>query len=467
MSQIESSVVVAGPAPINIFISHKAEDKSAAIKLKEVIDRNCRNITCFLSCDCKSLDGGTEWREEIENALDKAFSLYLIYTTPHVNWDWCIYESGYFAGRRGPGKAKLVVLHPHGVRLPDPLSKWNSIAAEPSRIFDHLEAAFPGGAECHIRPNKRTKKNLTEMAKAISGAIAPLDTVVLRPNKRIIVVVPPPAEGAKEATSGDIPEGAYLKFGGQAGNILGLVESEKFWWSDFRTTPVGLNFDVPNLAKVIKLAREQRTVPASLECFQSPNDNAGYRPLVSSIASQKNGGMEVELMLAPIPSTASPQTLNDFERVLAILGFARRFRREVVEKCAEALSEIDLHGDSVRKRTLLTTFLISVNQLHSEVVNQGLADRARLLEAFEKSQSAKLNKLMAQWDSAKKELDLVVNEGKACEHPGDIVNPMRAINLMFLRLATERLRVLTDEIRPPDLGQIGPPYSDWIPDDFK
>ena len=124
--------------PFRVFISHKNKDKKAARTLQEILAGGCPKVEFFLSSDAKSLPGGKPWWQEIHAALDRADWLLLIYTTPSDNWDWCVYEAGYFAGRRqATNTHSLVVMHPPGVVPPAPLTAWQSVQAAigPPLIF--------------------------------------------------------------------------------------------------------------------------------------------------------------------------------------------------------------------------------------------------------------------------------------------------------------------------------------------
>src|SRR5436190_12486349 len=188
----------AEPPVLNIFISHKSKDEAAAKELKRLLDAHCRKIKAFLSCDLKCLPGGTDWREGIHRALNEANWLILIYTTPGDNWDWCLYEAGYFAGRVNAAKAddappdpnamgaanSLLVLHPPHVQSTPPLSAWQSVVAEPRRLVEHFNSIFRvGDPLCHF---KGDHAQMEDLASKICNAIAPLRETLHHPNESMV-----------------------------------------------------------------------------------------------------------------------------------------------------------------------------------------------------------------------------------------------------------------------------------------
>ncbi len=53
-----------------IFISHTAEEKNVAIKLKDIIvSRYVGAVNVFVSSDPRSIKGGERWLDKVEKAL--------------------------------------------------------------------------------------------------------------------------------------------------------------------------------------------------------------------------------------------------------------------------------------------------------------------------------------------------------------------------------------------------------------
>jgi hypothetical protein len=462
------------PPMLNIFISHKTKDEGAAKTLKHLLDSSCRKIDLFLSCDSKSLPRGVPWREAVHEALNKADLLILIYTTPGDNWDWCIYEAGYFAGKsselppgppRGMNKARsLLVLHPPGVQPPPPLAAWQSVPADPDRLMEYFGYIFQmGNPLCHFKGRQSDMENL---AHAICDAIAPLREISLRPNKSLTIKVPP-SDGPDDLE--DLPGKTTVDLDAGTAELLCLQPGYAYPWKRFKSEALKFNFDVEKLIETVSLARTLRAVPAGLRLFRAPHDNCGYRPLVYDVTRKDNGGVEIQLMLAPLPRTVTPEGLNMFERVFALLDPAKKFLREVSETYGPQLPLIDQSSDEKVRRQFLKSILFSIEQIGAEAHNDGTGNPATLpalSDAFDKSNEGEIRDLQYKWKLCRDELKRAIERPKRAARPSDILNPMRAINMAFLRLSLERLQQLASEFQVSELLKIPPPYRDWVPQEF-
>ena len=105
-----------------VFISHKSRDKYAATVIDGILRKaGGANLKVFLS---ERIEPGVEWSNEIWEKVKKADWLILLYTDPSDEWDWCLFEAGFFAGG---GKTGLICLHTKDVIQPKPLQQWQSV----------------------------------------------------------------------------------------------------------------------------------------------------------------------------------------------------------------------------------------------------------------------------------------------------------------------------------------------------
>jgi len=95
----------------NVFISHKLDDRSLALKIKEALENLCgkdRNrLNVFV---CETTPGGTDWRQWIADKIAGSTVLIFLYTDIDADWSWCQFEVGSFIGRVEPGKSPRPVL---------------------------------------------------------------------------------------------------------------------------------------------------------------------------------------------------------------------------------------------------------------------------------------------------------------------------------------------------------------------
>src|SRR5262249_14709855 len=124
--------VAAATDTVRIFISHKAEDAEAAREIgKQFIAYGQGRLRVFRS---EEVPTGAKWRPALFEELARADRLILLYTDPHQEWNWCLYESGFFDGKQFPDSTKrLVVLHDESVVPPDPLTHFQTVRVSRSQ----------------------------------------------------------------------------------------------------------------------------------------------------------------------------------------------------------------------------------------------------------------------------------------------------------------------------------------------
>jgi hypothetical protein len=111
----------------DIFISHRHEDADVGSFIKEgLVSLSDGKLTIFVAED---ISGGAVWRQQIEDALERARYLFLIYRDPSEDWSWCFYEVGYFQAliAKDPSRRSIASgrLTPH---CRDPSAIFSSIA---------------------------------------------------------------------------------------------------------------------------------------------------------------------------------------------------------------------------------------------------------------------------------------------------------------------------------------------------
>ena len=316
-----------GHKKLRIFISHKSKDKGAVRVIKAAFEHRCRNMAVFASCDAESLLHGDRWSEVVHKELNRADWLVLLYTAAGENWEWCIYEAGYFAGRRTCEKTRtLTVIHPPGVMIPPPLRAWQSVEAVPEALFNFLKLIVkPGLPRCHWTG---TRKDLEQLAGAISEAVRPLAGRSHEPNQSMTIVVPPTDQ---PLAPDDLPDQAHVVLDRPMADLLDLQEDEQYPWPQFREKARGFCFDIRSLVKAVHDARSQQAVPTSLEQFRAPRDRQGYRPIIYSVSWKKSGEVQLKLVFWA-QSKADPALSNSFERVRRLFNIASRFRHRVDEQ---------------------------------------------------------------------------------------------------------------------------------------
>ena len=85
------------------------------------------------------------WAAQIWDNLKKADWLLLLYTDPSEEWDWCLFEAGFFAGCTTEKEGRLVCLHTTDVPPPMPLQGWQSVSiTEEDKMENFLKDLYTG-----------------------------------------------------------------------------------------------------------------------------------------------------------------------------------------------------------------------------------------------------------------------------------------------------------------------------------
>ena len=148
-----------------IFISHKVKDKEAVKAIKDALEiRGGNALEIFVSERIKS---GVKWAEEIWGNLKKADWLLLVYTDPSEEWNWCLFEAGFFAGCTQNEKGRLVCLHTLDVEPPMPVQGWQTVSVtDPTQLENFLKELFAGISQVLID----SPEEIRRLADSIAGA---------------------------------------------------------------------------------------------------------------------------------------------------------------------------------------------------------------------------------------------------------------------------------------------------------
>ena len=117
-----------------IFISHKLQSRERAMKIAGALSAFGGNrIQVYYSGKYMA---GVDWREKIEKDLSEALWLILLYEGPQVEWDWCLFETGFFRAKMKDSQADrlLICLHSPEHSVPGPLKSFNPVPATTEKL---------------------------------------------------------------------------------------------------------------------------------------------------------------------------------------------------------------------------------------------------------------------------------------------------------------------------------------------
>ena len=219
---------------LQIFLSHKKGDS----------ERNAQHIAGDLAlfggpnvkviCSA-NFEPGENWEQKIRQGLTNSSWLVLLYTGPHTEWDWCLFETGFFRALMGEQESRrLICLHDPLFAVPAPLRSFVSAPAVEEKVFELFEDIYlhdPWKINPRIFENNRDAVNdaarrICEAARFGAGPkhslrLAPLVNVRIKKNQ------------IHELDRGRIPSSATVTGEGGWETVFGKPEATAGWtWGE-------------------------------------------------------------------------------------------------------------------------------------------------------------------------------------------------------------------------------------------
>jgi hypothetical protein len=434
--------VLRSDAMLDVFLSHKEKDSQVAAKIKECLkDKFHANV--FLSSDAKDLRGGDNWLDALHAKLEEARWLVLLYSDAGQNWDWCIYEGGFFRGHHIDSRNdNLAVLHPRGTSPPAPFKAIQAVEAGVDPVAGWLRKAFHN----RTKNGSFSERSYLGAAHTICRLVQQLAT---RPyaEQRIVKVH---VESGKKDGSLSVSEmfkAATLTAADLlAANVLETVPDQEITGEQLRELFEKRSFDTIGLCDMINRIRERGLPPAVLELFCAPGGQ-GYRPVVTKANRSDGGIVDIELTLASIPPTFKFDTAIEFDRLFQLLAATARFRSEVTEAFANKLASAKSLPAAKQKELLL-----NLERARDQVLNDartwgmtssevrspfGVAVQHRVTDAQDSAREA-----LALLDKAVRDKDIAL--------ANNAFAVLRYANYEFLDLVVNRLlELLKAQALPP------------------
>ena len=115
-----------------VFISHKHDDHAFADTVAASLCSLTGTIECFVSG--ADIGAGTDWNDEIRQALFRSHLLLLLFTNPSSNWDWCLYEAGLYTRFQEDHVCSVVSVFDPNRSAPRPLSNLQGVPATQEKL---------------------------------------------------------------------------------------------------------------------------------------------------------------------------------------------------------------------------------------------------------------------------------------------------------------------------------------------
>jgi hypothetical protein len=433
------------------------------------------NLKVFVS---SALPWGEEWDRAVHEAAQQADWLILLYTDPSVAWDWCLYETGYFAAHKDktvPPK-KLVVLHSPGVDVPGPLSRWQSYAATEERMTAFLGQVYLEPPRTGARPINPTFKPGTGLFRDVLltflNALGTLPTSE-RQLKEIVVETP---DGKQ--VDGAVPEGARVIGDSASLEIFGMRQREEGWtWAQFmeRLSRGPRGTDGPaaewgrRLGEKIFHAATGEPFSPGLPMLRSlagraedPEDAIGmtkvpvYRPALAEFGRRANGKRWFRVLFVEPPPEVEIYPTRELGAASHLLTLSRMIRWGVLEKYEDRVRELARRGSGPEEcRPLMQKLLRKLRTVMIESRNRGIEHDDDVTSAFDREEDRQASlRIIADWVQCQRQLE---NFTSRCD-PGAavrVLRDMRRLNREFIGLICRRYAALMHDLERIDREKYG------------
>jgi hypothetical protein len=216
---------------IQIFISHKHENKNAASYLKKKLELyGSGKLNVFIS---EAIAPGKDWKVEIKEKLAQSDVFFLIFTDPSATWDWCLYEAGLYTDIKTNSENRIICIH--------------SVSSEPTDPLHHLQAVK--GEKEEFKKFLKYFFGETELPKQITGVESPINNALAKDNELVEKI-------AREFC--DLIKGGSKKEDYHVERLLLQIETEKIENDTIPEDAIVVESDMSTL-RMFKLTPNPRT----------------------------------------------------------------------------------------------------------------------------------------------------------------------------------------------------------------
>lgn len=433
---------------VNIFISHKSEDESAALEIKRVLkDFDDEKNPRMIFFHSEEIPGGSNWYEWITSKLIASNLLLLLFTDATRSWDWCLYEAGLFDDLSDNSQhRRTICLHSSSTDPPDPLKHLQAFSAKPADINKFLKQLLLGTELTGLSESlagwiTKVPERLDEAAQIIANLIdrKPVDSEWY--SKYIFIHIQHP----ETLEPSHIPPDAKVKSSEKSLEIFGRPRGDWTWKQ--LEEKARLNDDqrwLDELAQGI-YAAAKGDLPEPIQAnFQSRHDPHGpykfrpmYRPTLYRADTLADGSMVFKVLFTEDVSWRLTDTPPRLHSLLTSLVMGTRFKYELIDKYLGFGGRL-VTGMSAEK--LCKEILKVILTIEAEGRSRGLLDRQNLIAAFDKEEDRlAINEMYDTWFRVRNNLvnDLEKNNTESVEQ---IFLELADVNKRFLALASGRFQ---------------------------
>lgn len=384
---------------LSIFISHKlGEFERKARKIAGALALfGGQNVTINYS---GNFERGVEWEPKIREGLTKARWLILLYTGPNVDWDWCLYETGFFralmeGGKSGISERRLICLHDPRHQVPAPLRGLVSVPATQEKVrelFEDIYVNEPWKLKPAIfRENDDAVKDaIQRVCDAIVGS-GPKSNLQIAP----LIMIHVKTSELDRLQKGVIPPGSAVTGEGIWETVFGKPEGTAGWtWHELTDGVKHISAWEYQLATMMAEAVNRRAVQyPSIGIRIAIGEDANiYRIGLRRVAEYEDE-FEFAFVLSRIRLPFEPAQDDRETMLYHLFNLAWHFRRRFVERYKEQMECLAELQDRYRREGRMDEFAaeldaavrslsIDLKALEADAQVRGLDRTVQIRSAF-------------------------------------------------------------------------------------
>jgi hypothetical protein len=447
-------------ADYTVFISHKRTDTDVALSLKKLLADHTTKVDYFVS---EEIDTGEKWRETIIKLLHQSRFLVLVFTDPHENWNWCLYETGFFdALTEVADKAhirRIFCLHHPDIEPPNPIADLQTVPAKPEKVIAWLTSLFVQTQQPETKYQRETE--IPQLAYEICGYFKKREP--LYSAKSVHIEVDSQFLGS---SPDDLPESSTIH--GDAGLMTELFGSHtvSLDWASVRkrfdsfpnSSAVNLNAMKELSRSVHSIVKNNRVFPLQSQIFVGQGPKR-YRPVISSVTELPNGRISCEILLIDEVGGPLQNVDKHLGALLTAIRMALRIRWEIIRPFVLD-SNVRLQA-SISAKNLRIDLQTCFNNIFIEAEFRGNFSERDVRSAFDlEGDKDKIEQMIHEWPElyAKIWRDLGFNDIKetfsdvsveefAEEEIASLeagMGQLEEMNREFLEIAVARAKVLVE-----------------------
>jgi hypothetical protein len=350
---------------------------------------------------CEEMQGGTDWLNWIDQEINKADILLLLY--PHTNMDmaWCSYEKGRFDREHRSTRTVLCIKNVDIDKPPPVFEQYQAYDADKAGIRKFLSELFVQGDFSGGEPlNAAIDQVSTDYYKRANAAAEEIALHFSRARvkdllfeRRMAIFVDPQDEEAGSGLDHATVEGNEGGFG-----LFDVAAQSSIAWCGLRDRlknamqwPIDLENALPSIRSGL--------LPPSLSPFRA-SDGKIYLPVIprTEMVAQKLRKIVIifvaadsdnlRRMLDWLPPPAMPDSWVGLVRLMKLMV---RARWEVLEPSFQEAKYGD--PDATRCQTIAASVLTGLARLTADAQNQGFNGIARFRATYDVSMHGELDRV--------------------------------------------------------------------------